>query len=234
MNSWLKIFLLIVLSSQIVKGQEITGTVRDRTSYLKLKNVDVINKNSGVQTRTDVNGDFKIAATTNQVLIFYQPGYNRDTLFLTNMDPVKRYLLPDKYTLETVKIERSAFNPEVEYKDVYLKAKSFNLSQNQPLTFFPSRHFKKEGKYARRFKRQLEKEKIERKIDARFNEAAVKTFTPLKERELDCFMVLYRPTLSALNKLDEEGMKFYIIDNYKAFKALPADKRVLPALMQVK
>jgi hypothetical protein len=54
--------------------------------------------------------------------------------------------------------------------------------------------------------------------------------TPLNNKELDCFMVLYRPTLKALNKLDAEDMMFYIMNSYKEFKILPPEKRILPSL----
>jgi hypothetical protein len=214
----------------LAKAQQITGIVQDRATELTLENVAVVNKTSGQQTHTNAKGEFKIQGSLNQLLIFYQPGYHPDTLLLISLKPLKRYLVLDYKILKTVQIKGEAFNPEVEYKDVYRNAESFRLSQNKPFTFFPSRYFSKEGKYARRFKRRLEQEKIERKIDARFNEAAVRALTPLNNKELDCFMVLYRPTLKALNKLDAEDMMFYIMNSYKEFKILPPEKRILPSL----
>ena len=114
--------------------------------------------------------------------------------------------------------------------ELLIYARAIRLSQNQPLSFSPSRFFGKEGKNARRFKKRLEQEKTERKIDARFNETAVKALTRLRDQELDCFMVLYRPTLRALEKLDDEVFLFYIMDSFKAFKLLPSEKKVLPSL----
>jgi hypothetical protein len=230
MNNFFRLLLSMLFCSQLANGQQITGTIQDRATNLRLENVAVLNKSSGQQTHSNAKGEFNIPASVNQLLIFYQPGYQPDTLFLIDLKPVKRYLVLNNLLLKTVQIKGQAFNPEVQYEDVYRKANAIRVSQNQPFTFYPSRYFSKEGKYARRFKRRLEQEKIERKIDARFNEAAVKALTPLTGKELDCFMVLYRPSLKELNKLDEEDMRFYLMNSYKAFKLLPADKRVLPSL----
>lgn len=220
----------MLFCSQLVNGQQITGIVQDRATDLRLENVAVINNSSGQQTHTNAKGEFNLQASVNQVLTFYQPGYRPDTLLLVNLKPLKHYLVLSNKLLKTVQIKGEAFNPEVEYQDVYRKAKAIRLSQNHPFTFYPTRYFSREGKYARRFKRKLEQEKTERKIDARFNEAAVTALTPLKGNELDCFMVLYRPNLKALNKLDEEDIRFYIMNCYKAFKVLPSGKRTLPSL----
>jgi hypothetical protein len=230
MSNFLKLLFLMLFCFQHMNGQQITGTVQDRATDLRLENVSVINKSSNQRTHTNAKGEFNIQGSANQLLIFYQPGYKPDTLFLVDLKPVKRYLVLNNIMLKTVQIKAGAFNPKVEYRDVYRDANAIRLSQNHPFTFYPSRYFSKEGKYARRFKRRLEQEKIERKIDARFNETAVQALTPLNGKELDCFMVLYRPTLKELDKLDAEDLRFYLMNSYKAFKALPVEKRTLPSL----
>jgi hypothetical protein len=221
---------LVLLSVLHVKAQEVQGTVADRTSQVRLENVEIVNENTKQKTTTNSKGVFRIKALPNHILVFHQPGYLPDTLFLVDLKPVKRYLTLNNTLLNTVEIKAGEFNPEVEYADVYRKAKAVSIATNRPFIFYPSKYFSKEGKFARRFKRKLEREKDERKIDRRFNEAAVKVLTPLKGAELDYFMVLYRPSVKALDKMDEEDMKFYLMNSYKKFKALPAEKRVSPLL----
>lgn len=224
------LFLSFALLSLGVQGQQLKGTVSDRNSRYPLEQVQVLNRNTGHSTVTDAKGRFKINAVANQVIVFFQPGYLPDTLFLVNMSPVKRYLTADRKTLNTVEIKAKTFNPEIEYADVYRKADPTRLEVNKPFGFSPSAYFGKEGKEARRLKRKLEKEKTERKIDARFNNAAVTALTPLKGADLDAFMTRYRPTLEALNKMDQEDLKFYIMNSYKEFKNLPPEKRTMPDL----
>ncbi|HKG04818.1 MAG TPA: hypothetical protein VKB19_00080 [Pedobacter sp.] len=230
MLSKLYILVIMICLAQSVKAQEITGTVSDRVDRLKLEDVDVFNQTLNKKTKTNAKGEFRIEAYTNNILIFNQPGYVNDTLFLINLKPVRRYLNLNNNYLKLVEIKADAFKPELQYADVYRKAKAIKVSKNQPFIFYPSKYFSREGKFARRFKRKLEREKTERKIDFRFNEKAVTALTPLKGRELDYFMVLYRPTLTKLGKMDAKDLEFYLMAAYKEFKALPENKRVSPHL----
>lgn len=221
---------LFALLNFKVQAQTVKGVVRERTSNTRLADVTVLNKMSDLQTTTDSAGTFKINGKPNQVLVFYKAGYKADTLLLIDERPVYRYLVPDKNMLATVEIKSDSFAPEVQYADVYRKAEFLTSSQNMPLTFYPSKFFSKEGRFARRFKKRLELEKTDRKIDQRFNNTVVRAITPLEGRELDCFMVLYRPAFKLLNKLDKDDLLLYIMNSYKEFKLLPAEKRVLPTL----
>ncbi|QNK62301.1 hypothetical protein H7F33_17415 [Pedobacter sp. PAMC26386] len=227
-----RITLIILFFSFVAKSQELKGTVADRTTQLRLGQVEVLNRQTRKKTTTNEKGEFSIAAYVGNVLVFYQPGYIPDTLFLVDLKPVKRYLALNNKLLHTVVIKAGAFNPEVEYAEVYNKAKFIRLAQNKPFMLSPSRLFGKEGRDARRFKRKLELEKSERKIDERFNESAVTSLTPLKGAELDYFMVLYRPSLKVLDKLDEEDFRFYLMNAYKMFKALPDTGRISPSLRE--
>jgi hypothetical protein len=224
----LTIFLFALL--QPLKGQELQGTVADRSTQLRLSEVEVLNLSTGQKTSTNTKGEFSIRAAINQSLIFYQPGYAADTLFLVDLKPVKRYLSLSNKLLNTVEIRAGAFNPSAEYANTYRAGRVVTLLPNKPFRFSPSRLFGREGKSARRFKRSMEREITERKIDERFNETAVKAVTPLKGAELDYFMVLYRPGLKQLEQLDAEDFKFYLINSYKQFKALAPEKRISPAL----
>ena len=225
--------LLLILQFfliQWVSAQVVTGTVVDRDSHLTLENVEVTNATSKEKVTTNAKGEFSIRAIPNHILIFNQPGYFSDTLFLINTKPIHKYMMLNNRFLNTVEIKAEAFNPEIQYADVYRKAKAIKLAKNQPFIFSPSRYFSREGKFARRFKRKLEREKIERKIDQRFNEKVVKTFIPLKGAELDYFMILYRPTIKKLERMDDNDLKFYLMAAYKEFKALPSEKKISPSL----
>ena len=67
-------------------------------------------------------------------------------------------------------------------------------------------------------------------IDNWFTPKNIQAILPLKQPELDAFLVMYRPTLKFVKKADANDLKFYLIDAYDKFKLLPADKRVLPSL----
>lgn len=218
------------LFSASLFAQEITGTVADWQTRELQEYVEVFNLNNQQKAVTNKKGEFKIPAAINHVLIFIQPGYKPDTLFLISLNPVKRYLQHNRYDLSTVEIKGRTFDPRAEYPDAFREAKAFNTGVNRPLAFSPWRFFSKKGRSGRKFKRRMEIELVERKVDQRFNNAAVKAICPLNGAELDCFMVMYRPAFKDLERLDITGLKLYIMDAYKAFKQLPEEKRKLPSL----
>ena len=224
----LVIFVLLLLGT-CLQAQEVKGIVGDRATRLMLKSVDVYNLTNKQRTSTNDKGEFSIKAQVNQILVFTQPGYASDTLLLVDTKNIKRYLTFGDYLLNTVEVSAKKFDFKTQYADVYRDAKVFDLSANKPLGFSPSRYFSKKGKSARKLKRKLELEDVERKIDYRFNETAVKAITPLKGAELEYFMVLYRPSLKALDKMDEEVFKFYLMDSFKEFNALPPKKKIFPS-----
>ena len=226
------VLLTVLVFCRSAHGQIIKGTVADRSTRIGLSEAEVLNLSTKEKVSTNKLGEFKIAAQPNQVLIFSQPGYGADTLLLTSLKPVMRYLVALPYQLQTVEINSNTFDPITQYADVYREAQSLKLRVNKPLEFYPSRHFSKKGKSARKLKRKLENELIERQVDARFNVLAVTRLIPLKGVELDYFMVLYRPTLKELNKMDGDVFKFYLMNCYKKFKVLPPEQKRFP-LMKV-
>lgn len=232
MLRWIFLFSVFLFFYQQVNAQQVQGIVVDMATQLRLGQVEVFNRQTKEKTLTSDKGEFTIRAYVNQSLIFYQPGYLPDTLFLIDTKFLKRALILNNRLLKTVVVKGGAFNPREEYADTYRKAQYMKLAQNKPFIFSPSRYFGKEGRDARRFKRKLEREIEERKIDSRFNETAVRALTPLNGAELDYFMVLYRPALKKLDKMDEEDFRFYIMNSYKAFKALPAEQRVSPSMSE--
>ena len=236
LNIFQKLLLLFpcLIFTHSVFAQEVSGSVADRANSALLSGVEITNTSAGKKVESNAKGAFTISARAGQVLTFYQPGYLSDTLLLVNTKPIKRYLYLNNNFLKNVTIKGEVFNPEVTYADVYQKAMAIKVEVNKPFIFYPSKYFSKAGKRARKFKRYLEREKSERKIDARFNDAAVAAMTPLKGEELDYFMMLYRPTLKQLSKLDKQGLMFYIMNSFTAFKALPIEKRTSPLQQYLK
>ncbi|WGQ09948.1 hypothetical protein QG516_25895 [Pedobacter gandavensis] len=221
--------LSFLLTSSVL-AQEIKGTVADRDTRELQEYVEIFNISNHQKTISNKKGEFKIPAMPNDVLVFMQPGYRIDTLFLVNLKPVRRYLQQNKYDLQTIEIKGTAFNPEQEYADAYRAAKAFVFNVNCPLSFSPLTYFSKKGRYARKFVRRMKKEPNERAIDQRFNNFSVKAICPLEGAELDGFMVMYRPTFKALEKMGHDELKLYIMDAYKEFKQLPEAQKKLPSL----
>jgi hypothetical protein len=213
-------FLLITLST---RAQILSGTVTETGKNTRLQNVFIRDIGSKEVALTDKTGAFDIRTIKNHTLIFSLPGYVSDTLFVVDFKAKNIELKQAGISLQAVNVSdnRGAFNPELEYPEVYTRSK-FALS--------PSRIFGKESRDARRLKRYFKKEVEERQIDAVFTKTLVSSVAPLKGKQLESFMAMYRPTFAMAKSSSQQTMVVYINDSYKKFKELPPDKRGLPQL----
>lgn len=213
----------IIFTTAAAHAQLLTGTVVETGKNTRLENVFVKDMGSKQVGLSDKSGDFSIRTSLNHTIILSLPGYVSDTLFVVDFKPKRIELRQQGITLEAVTIaeNRAAFNPETEYPEVYEKSK-FALS--------PSRIFGKESRDARRLKHYFKAETEQRQIDAVFTRTLVSSVVPLKGRDLENFMAMYRPTLSFAKSSTQQSMVVYINDSYRKYKELPADKRNLQPL----
>lgn len=207
---------------------KVSGIVFARTSRAPIDKVDVLNINTNETTRSNTKGEFEIKAKLNDVLVFTMPGYRSDTLLLINTKPLRRYLAIETNTLNTVTVNSKSLREQ--YAQTFNKANAVLLKQGRGLLFYPSAYFSREGKQARRLKRMIKQDEIELQINKRYNVKTVTAILPIKQPQLDAFMLRYRPTLKFIQRADASDFKSYLLDAYKQFKLLPADQRVLPSL----
>lgn len=221
---FITIISLVFATASAYAQSPLKGTVEEAGKATRLSNVFIRDVNNNQLTLTDKNGDFEIKAGTGHTLIFNSPGYVSDTLYVIDMAPKKIKMEVMTIALREVKIRgtRMGFNPRQEYPEIYQKSKVYVLS--------PSSWFGKESKDARRLKRFFAEEEQQQKIDEVFNAAYVGSIVPLKGRELEDFMTLYRPSYAFVKSNGGQSMAVYINDSYKKFIALPANKRTLDRL----
>ena len=230
MKKVFSIFLLLILIQFNAKAQtQIKGQVLDQASKKGLEKVSILNKNTKQATETDADGNFTITAKIGDVIIYQLLGYQTDTALLVNSKKVERFLRPTSNTLNTVNISGEV-DVKAQYADVYNKANPVLLTPGRGLRFYPSSFFGKEGKNARRLKKIIESDEVEKEIDKRFNAVTVTALLPIKQPELDAFLVLYRPDIKFAVNADSDDFKFYLLEAYEKFKALPADQKTLPKL----
>ena len=230
MKQVFSIFFLVILIHLTAKAQtQIKGQVIDQVSKKGLEKVEVLNTTNQLSTLTDINGNFKINAKVGDVMVYRLLGFDTDTALLINLKEVKRLLRPQSNTLNTVSISGQV-DPKTQYADVYNKANPVLLTQGRGLRFYPSSFLGKEGKHARRLKKLIETDQVEKEIDKRFNAVTVTAFLPIKQPELDAFLVLYRPDIKFAINADSDDFRFYLLEAYEKFKGLPADQKTLPKL----
>ncbi|MES2416846.1 MAG: hypothetical protein V4541_01600 [Bacteroidota bacterium] len=208
---------------------QVNGTVHDQASRKPIVEVDVINLSNKEHTTTNLKGEFTINAKLNDLLVFKLAGYNIDTVLLINLKPIRRYLILDRNMLKTVTIKGEADIRET-YAQVFNKANAVLLTPGRGLLFYPSSYFSREGKQARRFKRMLKREVLEKQIDKRYNAKTITAILPIKQPALDAFIVRYRPSLKFVQQASANDFKSYLLNSYDKFKLLPPEQSVLPSL----
>jgi hypothetical protein len=224
MKKYFGIVLLMLIAGAASAQGVLKGGIYEYKTATKLSNVFIRDINNKQLTLTDKNGNFAIRSETGHTIIFDSPGYISDTLYVADMAPKKIELKAMGIALRQVNIsgKREAFDPHVEYPEIYTKSKVYVMS--------PSTWFSKEGKDARRLKRYFALEEQERHVDEVFTPVYVGSIVPLKGQDLEAFILLYRPTYAFLRNNSGPSLAAYINDSYKKFMALPPDKRSLPRL----
>lgn len=230
MKAIFSIFLLLVLFQFNLNAQtQIKGQVLDQASRKGLDKVEVLNMTTQAATQTNVKGEFAIKAKVGDLMVYRLVGYDADTALIISLKEIKRFLHPLTNTLNTVSVSGQV-DVKQQYADVYNKANPVLLTPGRGIRFYPSSFFGKEGRNARRLKKIIENDQVEKEIDKRFNAVTVTALLPLKQPELDTFLVLYRPDVKFAVNADADDFKFYLLEAYERFKALPADQKVLPKL----
>lgn len=210
--------LMTMLFNSVVRAQMVRGVVEEAGTHIKLRDVFVRDANNRQLTLTDSKGRFEVKAETGNVLIFASPGYVSDTLYVTDYKEKRIQLETQSIALREVTVSASsAFNPRVEYPEVYERSKFYALS--------PTSWFGKEARDARRLKRYFAVEEEQRKVDSAFSRVYVSSIVPLRGEQLEDFMTLYRPSYEFLRSNNGPSLAAYINDCYKKYMALPADKR---------
>lgn len=223
------LLFLLVAGIYIAKAQErLNGIVLEYKSNEVMPQVAVKNLNKGDSVLSNNAGEFSIAASKEDILVFSSPGYRTDSLVVIDFALKRVYLtsVADPRMLETVNVSAMTDSRLAEeMARLRNEGQYANTVSGGGIGLSPSRIFGRGARDARRQYKLLEEEQNSRLIDARFNEALVASLTPLKGEDLSLFMVKYRPKASFIKESNDETLRVYIMDSYNKYKALsPAAK----------
>ncbi|MGY3053566.1 hypothetical protein ACVWYG_001766 [Pedobacter sp. UYEF25] len=237
--------LLLLIIPAIVKAQTVTtGTVFDYSKkYLPLPGVIVRNLSGKEATITNSKGAFTISAKVGDLLEFSLLGYHIDTLYLTNLLKKEIYLPVQSNSLSDVNINSARINGSLnnlqdstaekptlmstggnlQHKGMNDKVGGLSLSLGY-------------GKYRRQQlteQRIAEKEKYLDQITENFNAKTISEYITLTEKEMQDFMVLYRPSVERVMNDQPFNYTLYIARSISAWKKLPPAERILKDLPKI-
>lgn len=194
-------------------------------------------------SKSDMGGNYKIAAAPGDIILFSSVGYSPDSITVTYdmlRGPFDIALTRNVVLLEEVQVGQlnpyqvDSLTRREEYDSLLnvstskvVGGKGNTISDGVGVTFSPISHFSKSEKNLRRFKRNYELYEKEYYIDYKFSFNYVAKVTKLSGDSLRNFMFKYRPSYEFSRKNSFEQMLVYINDSYRDYLKLntPAAER---------
>jgi len=224
-------FMAITLGliSGNVHAQEagsIQGLVLEKGTSTRVASVNVRNKATRTTVSTDLRGVFRIYAQVGDTLMFTKLGFETHLSVVHSLSDILIDLQASSYRIETVTVEQR--NREEELREgmdsyrrqgVYQEGKPGVLSYVfSPITSLYER-FSKQGRQARRFRNYMDREVEAIAVDRLFSAYKITSLTGLKDRDLENFMLIYRPSYEAIQAWNDYDLTKYVLDSFKKYEA---------------
>lgn len=202
----------------------LSGAVKERGTNSRIQNAQVINKRNGYTVFTTDLGLFQIKSAVGDSLLIIKADYSDGEVGVFSTADIMIYLSKGS-TLEEVKIfgqtkkqEMNDIKREFRNQGSFYQGKPPLLAYIfQPLTAMYEL-FGRTPKNARRFGRYYDNELKQSQVDNFFNESLIQSQTDLKGKELEDFMLNYRPDYEKSRNWAEYDAIKYIRDSYKKYK----------------
>jgi hypothetical protein len=216
------------------------GKVIKKASTEILPGVNVYNAGSKKYNRSDIGGNFKIAAAGGDIIIFSSAGYHSDTIVVNSSMLADGYdiflaanimLLPSVQVDELNKYEADSIKRKEDYSFILDKKHPVKLwnekrTADAPgLNFSPVGFFSKAEKQKRKLKQRIKEEDENEYIDAKFPRTRIAQLTRLTGDSLQQFMLLYRPGYTFCRNAGGQDMLLYINDKLLLFRKGQRKKR---------
>jgi hypothetical protein len=224
---YLALFLWMTTTAFPALAQEngvIKGVIMEKGSQTRVAAAEVYNKKNKVSVRSNDFGLFQINAIPGDTLVVYKQSYGDGQLVVPSVKDVVIYI--DRGTSlaevniygQTKKQEMNEVKRDFRDKGSFYGGKPPLLSYVfTPLTALYEL-FGKTPKNARRFNRYYNTELQQTTIDGYFNESLIKKHTDLSGKELEDFMLNYRPDYETAKNWAEYDALKYIREAYKKYK----------------
>jgi hypothetical protein len=227
--SFLSALLFFTLSVHTASAQKefiLNGVVINNDSKLRLALAEITNKRNNYGVGSNDMGLFQIRAVVGDTLLITKRGFNDKEIVINSTKDVVIYLNRGVTLNEVVingnskKQELDAIKRDFEAKGSFYGGKpplSLLLPfGGSPLTFLYEL-FGRTPRNARRFGRYYTAELQQTKVDQYFNRSLINQHTGLTGKELDNFMINYRPDYEKVKNWNVYDGTKYIKDSFKKY-----------------
>lgn len=233
-----KLYLLCLLLLPVfvcAQNTYITGNIFDNDQRsLVLQGVSVRNLSTKALVVTDKDGRFAVPAKAGDLISFGMLGYQTDTVYLTNLFAKNVYLRAAVNNLNPVNITSTKISPFLDTKDhEATAARQVDYSKNKGGLRLGLGY----GKWRRQQAKEQELEEaadFNEEISKNFNKEVIQKLVNYKEKDLEDYIGLYRPTVEQVKTERPFNYTYYIATTFYEWKKLPDDARKMPALPKLK
>lgn len=232
-----KLYLLCLLLLPVFAWSQtyVTGNVFDNEQRkLALEGAAIRNLTTKAVVVADKNGRFAVPAKVGDLISIGLVGYQTDTLYLTNLFAKNIYLRSSVNALNTVNITTTKVSP-------FLDAKDPEAEVSKPVNYSKNRGGLRLGLGFNKMRKQQAKEQeleeaadINEQISINFNKTVVQKLVNYKEKDLEDYIGMYRPTVEQVKAQTPFDYTYYIATTFHEWRKLPADARKMPALPKLK
>ena len=224
------VFCAVTLHAQTV----FNGRVFENKTRIALQGVTVENLGNKLKVITGADGRFSIAAKTGDLLVLKSFGYQTDTLLLTDIHDKELFMEPQRTELKQVTITDSAANAvqaakNMQYYDPQFHGQTMVYHRNLKKEFdggiILRMHYFKGDEHKKN--KDLKKEQqliLNDEISTIFTADNISHYLPLKDADLDNFLLLYTPDIKVYNSKDFNLLQ-YLNTCYKTWLTLTPDQR---------
>jgi len=209
----------------VVSAQDfqLSGVVMEKGSTIRVALVEITNMRTKYAVGSNDLGIFQIKAQVGDTLYFVKHSYSdAEMVVLSNRDMI--VYLDKGTTLNQVNITGQSKRAEMDdVKQDFRDKGSFFAGKPPLLSYFFApltalyELFGRTPKNAKRFGKYYNNEVQQTQIDGYFNEDLIQKNTELRGKELEDFMLNYRPDYKKAQHWTEYDYVKYIRDSYKQY-----------------
>ena len=221
----LSILSILIAPIAVVHAQDfqLNGVVMSKGSTTRVALAEITNKRTGFTVGSNDLGIFQIKALVGDTLVTIKRGFSdQQQVVLSNRDMI--IYLDMGNTLDQVNIRGQSKKMELdELKQEYRDKGSFYAGKPPLLSYIFApitalyELFGRTPKNAKRFGKYYNTELQQTTIDGFFNESLIQKNTELEGKDLENFMLNYRPDYSKSKNWTEYDAVKYIRDSYKQY-----------------
>lgn len=187
MKIYLKLFLFfpILLFSNFIFAQKISGTVKDFSTNKPIPFVNIIHLNSQKGVVSDINGAFTINTKINDSIRFSAVGYQPKIRIISNYNTINILLIPLSYTIQEIQVKAEDEVP-LRYKSEVFPDGEPKIGHAivNPLSFWYYKLSKKE-KSKKKYRDLMDYERRMAKVMKIYTKELVAEFSGLTGEKLD-------------------------------------------------